>query len=361
MVRLNKPQKIIILLFSLFLLVISFFFLSEGDSLSAIFAIALSGGGFFFFFSKITISSKAKKRWKATFKIFGILLLLFILFLVGVLIYDKHIRKVTEPFRPVRKIGQEEGNAKFISVEQCELFSPNKDVLFSKHNIRCSVRNNSDKILTDLDIVIGYFTKDGYLIENEKVDNYLDKVVIPPKQSKTIIKEIKLHYEPNQAYDFRIKPYRATLEKPIKIKKTKPQDSKKDTRLCAEGLDNQLIEAVKQGDTVAVKELLAKEADVNAKDRHDNTALMVAAREGAPETVKVLIKAGADVDAKDEVGWTPLIYASIHGRTGIVKALIEAGADVNAKDKNSKTVLRWAADEGHAEIVNLLKKHGARK
>ncbi len=54
-----------------------------------------------------------------------------------------------------------------------------------------------------------------------------------------------------------------------------------------------LIEAASKGDTEKVHALLAKGADVNAKDNKGGTALMAAKREGHKEIVRMLKKAGA--------------------------------------------------------------------
>jgi len=44
--------------------------------------------------------------------------------------------------------------------------------------------------------------------------------------------------------------------------------------------------------------LLAKQPDVNAKNKHGATALMLAAWKGRPEVVQTLLGHGADVNAR---------------------------------------------------------------
>ena len=66
-------------------------------------------------------------------------------------------------------------------------------------------------------------------------------------------------------------------------------------------LDEQLIGAAKSGDLAAVKTLLAKGADVNAKDGDGLTALIAAAGEGQLEVVRLLLNKGADAN-KDHGG-----------------------------------------------------------
>ena len=94
-----------------------------------------------------------------------------------------------------------------------------------------------------------------------------------------------------------------------------------------------------------------------AGDKNDE--LLEAIMDGDIERAKSLIDAGADVNARDIDGWTPLMYAALNGHTEIVELLIESGADVNAEDNNGQTVLMFATRGGHTEIVEILIKAGA--
>ena len=63
-----------------------------------------------------------------------------------------------------------------------------------------------------------------------------------------------------------------------------------------------------------------------------NEDLLQAAREGNISQVTELIRKGADVNAKDdEYGFTSLIKAAANGHTNIVKLLLDKGADINAE------------------------------
>ena len=53
---------------------------------------------------------------------------------------------------------------------------------------------------------------------------------------------------------------------------------------------------------------------------------------GHKEVVELLIAKGADVNAKNDGGYTPLHQAAINGHKEIAELLIEKGANVNAKD-----------------------------
>ncbi len=63
------------------------------------------------------------------------------------------------------------------------------------------------------------------------------------------------------------------------------------------GINEDLFKAAIYGDAEAVKSLLAKGADVNAKDKGGGTALMMAINNNHAGVVRLLIDKGADVNA----------------------------------------------------------------
>ena len=81
-----------------------------------------------------------------------------------------------------------------------------------------------------------------------------------------------------------------------------------------------------------LKEHLAKEMDVNAKDEGGGTALSLATLAGHTKTVGFLIEKGADVNLSGNDGSAPLHGAAFLGQTAAAKLLIEAGAKVNARN-----------------------------
>jgi hypothetical protein len=70
--------------------------------------------------------------------------------------------------------------------------------------------------------------------------------------------------------------------------------------------------------------------------------------------VQALLAKGAEVNAKEEHGMTALMAASFKGHLDIVQALLAKGADVNAKASDGTTALDAAAQGGHADIRALL-------
>jgi hypothetical protein len=122
----------------------------------------------------------------------------------------------------------------------------------------------------------------------------------------------------------------------------------------AGNLNSDLLTAAKQGDTNQVKDLLDRGADVNAKHKGGQTALMYAVIKGHTDTIKILLDKGADVNAKDMYGDTALMEATFKGHTGTIKILLDRGADVNAKDEDGYTASMYAKERGYTEIVELL-------
>ena len=119
-------------------------------------------------------------------------------------------------------------------------------------------------------------------------------------------------------------------------------------RAQTNALNEQLWEAARTGDAVAVKALLAKGADVNAKFRYGQTPLFKAAERGHTEVVKVLLEAGADVNVRDTFyKATPMTWAVDKGHVEVIRALLDKGA------QGVGDVLMAGVREGKVEMVKL--------
>jgi ankyrin repeat protein len=121
-----------------------------------------------------------------------------------------------------------------------------------------------------------------------------------------------------------------------------------------------LMRAAKNGDTAAMRVLIAHRADASLKQKNGTTALMLAAGVGrgtgvfakdyATEAellaaVKFLMESGVDVNAANDSGQTALHIAA-QASDGIVKYLAEHGAKLDAKDKQGRTALDVAMGAG---------------
>jgi ankyrin repeat protein len=98
----------------------------------------------------------------------------------------------------------------------------------------------------------------------------------------------------------------------------------------------------------AVRLLLDKDVDVNARDDQGNTALHYAARSFVGDWQQriggALLEKGAAVNAANHDGETPLILAATQYRAEAAELLLDNGADVNAKTKSGRTALMQAID-----------------
>src|SRR5215468_4698477 len=100
--------------------------------------------------------------------------------------------------------------------------------------------------------------------------------------------------------------------------------------------------AVRSGDIAQLTALVQKESDVNVKERRGSaTPLMHAAAFGSLEAVRLLLDKGADVNAKNAAGATALMWAATD--LGKVRLLVERGANVNAASNLGHTALELAA------------------
>lgn len=113
-------------------------------------------------------------------------------------------------------------------------------------------------------------------------------------------------------------------------------------------LDEQLWEATRKGDAAAVKALIAKGANVNARWRYNQTPLFKASERGHTEVVKVLLDAGADVSVRDTFySATPLTWAIDKDHVEVVRVLIDKGVP------GKEDVLLSGARGGNVEYVKI--------
>ena len=159
------------------------------------------------------------------------------------------------------------------------------------------------------------------------------------------------------------------------------------------GRDGALLKAAEAGDAARIQELLASGADINTRDEHGRTPLMIAAVKGHAPAVTLLLDKGSDIAAKNKYGLSALQFAAGTGRAEVVGVLLERGAnprerdartgdvpvisaagsgsvdtvaallargaDVNEKNRTGSTALMRATMNGRSEMVLFLLKNGA--
>jgi len=118
-----------------------------------------------------------------------------------------------------------------------------------------------------------------------------------------------------------------------------------------------LILAIRQPSPAVLERLLgAPGLQVEARNRNDESALMLAALAGMTDVCRRLIALDADVN---KPGWTPLHYAASGGHAEIVQLLLEHSAYIDAQSPNQTTPLMMAAMYGNTRTVSVLLEAGA--
>jgi uncharacterized protein len=129
--------------------------------------------------------------------------------------------------------------------------------------------------------------------------------------------------------------------------------------VAAAGQSGTVVEAIKARNHQAVRALLDRRANVNAREADGATPLHWAVRLDDLDSVRLLLRAGADVNVANRYGVTPLMLAATNGSAAITEALLRAGADATAALPEGETVLMTAARTGDPGVVGALIAHGA--
>ena len=119
--------------------------------------------------------------------------------------------------------------------------------------------------------------------------------------------------------------------------------------------------AAYHNDLERAEALIDAGADLNARSKRDYTPLLMSLAGGALETARMLIERGADVRALGDDGATALMYAAFGGDVELVEMLLARGANVNARNKVGRTPLWLARNGKHERIAQILRAAGAKE
>lgn len=101
-------------------------------------------------------------------------------------------------------------------------------------------------------------------------------------------------------------------------------------------LDQQMLQAVVEGDLATVASLVSQGANINYIDPWGNCAMFTAAWEGNIEALDLYYSLGAVLELEDN---NPLCNAAYNGQLGSVKWMIEKGANPNSVLKQQERML----------------------
>jgi ankyrin repeat protein len=131
-----------------------------------------------------------------------------------------------------------------------------------------------------------------------------------------------------------------------------------------EPLDQALIEAAWANDVETARELIAKGADVNAKDETVQSAYLVATSEGYLDLLELTLEHGADVASLDWYQGTGLIRSAERGHWRVVGRLLQAEIDPDHVNRLGWTALHEAiilgdGSQDYIDTIRLLVAGGA--
>ncbi|MET8576843.1 ankyrin repeat domain-containing protein [Streptomyces sp. NPDC005012] len=117
---------------------------------------------------------------------------------------------------------------------------------------------------------------------------------------------------------------------------------------------HQLLQAAERGDTDTVRLALRAGADVEARDAHGRTPLLLAALADHVDTARLLLAAGADPDARDDRQDTPWLVTGVTGSVAMMRLLLPHGPDLTLCNRYGGVSLIPAAERGHVAYVRAV-------
>jgi hypothetical protein len=124
-------------------------------------------------------------------------------------------------------------------------------------------------------------------------------------------------------------------------------------------LTRQWETAVRHGDIAVLETLWSHQGNIDARNRHNHTALMIAAQEGHGLVVTWLIERGAALNNTAKYGLSALMLAVVRGHADVVRRLVTAGADSRIRGTGApgfagKTALDLAMESGDVQMIEAL-------
>jgi ankyrin repeat protein len=170
--------------------------------------------------------------------------------------------------------------------------------------------------------------------------NHVEPVIIPKPSDEELIKTVRFG---------RIKQLKALLERGA------------DSNAMNENLTPALHFAINSGKLGMTQILVKYGADVNQKDRYQDTALEKAISawrwDRAEKIALFLLNHGADVNAVDADGRTTLMHAISHKRFDLARLLVERGADSKRRNRDWKRAVDLIGHgRGSKALRKMLKK-----
>lgn len=178
-----------------------------------------------------------------------------------------------------------------------------------------------------------------------------------------IISSSKLYYQPQHQltrklkeiiYDTKKKEYQTILSLPIVAGHDQLHT------LVSEYtnpyiFNSELFIASSKGQFKKVQQLIDQGVDLNIKDEHGRTSLMLACKYNHPKIVQLLIDSGVNVNIRDNDDYSAYFYTN---KLDIKELLLDAGEDIHYITKGY-SLLHRAISHNNKDEIELLLEHGA--
>ncbi|WP_238408136.1 ankyrin repeat domain-containing protein [Pimelobacter simplex] len=112
-----------------------------------------------------------------------------------------------------------------------------------------------------------------------------------------------------------------------------------------------LLRAARTGDADAVAVALRAGADIETRDDHERTALLLASTYDHVAAAQVLVAMGADPDALDDRHDTPWLVTGVTGSVAMLEALLPANPDLTIQNRYGGLSPIPAGERGHVDYI----------
>ncbi len=119
-----------------------------------------------------------------------------------------------------------------------------------------------------------------------------------------------------------------------------------------------LLRAAAEGDLAAVTAALDEGADIEARDEHARTALLLAATGDHVAVAQTLVARGASPDALDDRHDTPWLVTGVTGSVAMLEALLVADPDLTIRNRFGGVSVIPASERGHVDYVRRVVRTG---
>jgi ankyrin repeat protein len=116
-------------------------------------------------------------------------------------------------------------------------------------------------------------------------------------------------------------------------------------------LNAKLIKAVGEDDLSSVRTLVEAGADLEARDSHQRSPLLLAATADLCDIARLLVTLGADPDALDDRHDTPWLVTGVTGSVSMLEVLLPAEPDLTIRNRYGGVSVIPAAERGHVDYV----------